>query len=204
MPGNLAAYYFHQGTNYKAYEYFGAHITDGKMTFRVWAPNAEAVFLCGDFCSWEYGMPLQRVTDGGIWEIGTDILPEGTRYKYRIRTRDGRELMKADPYAFYAELPPDTASVINHKAFSYEWKDGGWMKDRPHARKYDRPINVYEVHLGSWKRHEDNSYYSYTELRDELLPYVKQMGYTHIELMPIAEHPFVQEACPCTLSMQIP
>ena len=187
---NLAAYYFHQGTNYKAYEYFGVHIIDGRMAFRVWAPNAEAVSLCGDFDSWGDGIPMSRVTDGGIWEAVTDILPEGTRYKFRIRARDGRELMKADPYAFFAEKPPETASVICHSAFSYEWGDAAWMSSRPSAKEYGRPINVYEVHLGSWKRHEDESYLSYKELADELLPYVKQMGYTHIELMPVAEHPF--------------
>ncbi len=190
MSGELAAYYFHQGTNYKAYEYFGPHIEEGKMSFRVWAPNASAVSLCGDFDGWGAGLALARITEGGIWEIFTDILPRGTRYKYRIRTADGREIMKADPYALYAEKPPATASVIDHSAFSYEWNDDGWISFRPHARKYDRPINVYEVHLGSWKRHEDDSYYSYQELADELIPYVKQMGYTHIELMPIAEHPF--------------
>ena len=190
MSENLPAYYFHQGTNFKAYEYLGVHIIDGRMTFRVWAPNAESVSLCGDFDSWGDGISMSRITDGGIWEAVTDILPEGTRYKFRIRTRDGRELMKADPYAFFAEKPPETASVICHSAFSYEWGDAAWMTSRPLAKEYGRPINVYEVHLGSWKRHEDGSYLSYKELADELLPYVKQMGYTHIELMPVAEHPF--------------
>lgn len=190
MPEELAAYYFHQGTNFKAYEYLGVHASEEGMTFRVWAPNAEAVSLCGDLDLWGEGLAMNRITEAGIWEVRTDILPEGTRYKYRIRTHDGRELMKADPYAFFAERPPATASVIDRSAFSYEWRDRGWMTSRPHARSYDRPINVYEVHLGSWKRHEDGSYYSYTELADELVPYAKRMGYTHIELMPIAEHPF--------------
>ena len=190
MAENLAAYYFHQGTNFKAYEYFGAHRQENGMTFSVWAPNAASVFLCGSFDSWGYGIGMTRITEGGIWEVQTEIFPEGTRYKYRIHTYDGRELYKADPYAFSAELPPETASVISDGAFSYEWKDEGWMTSRPHAREYGRPINVYEVHAGSWKRHEDNSYYSYSELKDELLPYVKQMGYTHIELMPMSEYPY--------------
>ena len=190
MAVNLPAYYFHQGTNYKAYEYFGAHVSGEKMTFRVWAPNAEAVSLCGDFDSWGEGIPMCRITDGGIWETFTDILPEGTLYKFRIRTSDGRELMKADPYAFFAEKPPETASVVCHSAFSYEWGDAAYLSSRPRADEYGRPINVYEVHLGSWKRHEDGSYLSYPELADELLPYAKQMGYTHLELMPIAEHPY--------------
>ena len=96
MTENLAAYYFHQGTNYKAYEYFGPHIENGQMSFRVWAPNATAVSLCGDFDLWGAGLPMTRVTVGGIWEIFTDIFPCGTRYKFRIRTADGREIMKAD------------------------------------------------------------------------------------------------------------
>lgn len=190
MADNLAAYYFHQGTNFKAYEYFGVHREGESMFFRVWAPNASAVFLCGDFNSWGPGREMRRITEGGIWEIETEIMPDGTRYKFGIRTRDGRELLKADPYAFAAELRPNTASVINGSAFSYNWKDKAWMQKRPSACDYSRPINVYEVHLGSWKRHEDNSFYTYTELADELIPYAKQMGYTHIELMPVAEHPF--------------
>ncbi len=194
----LPSYLFHQGTNYYAYEYMGFHYEKDDnnkkiAVFRTWAPNAKEVYLAGDFTDWNIGVPMTRITDGGIYSVSLPAkqVHIGHKYKYRIITHDGRELYKADPYAFYAEKPPLTASVIAD--CSFKWNDGAYMRRRKKnmsLHEYDLPINIYEVHLGSWKRHEDGSLLSYSELSAELIPYLKQMGYTHIELMPIAEHPF--------------
>ncbi|MBO5939463.1 MAG: 1,4-alpha-glucan branching protein GlgB [Clostridia bacterium] len=189
---DLASYLFHQGTNYTAYDYMGLHFIGDNAIFRVWAPNAETVFLVGDFSDWQNGVSMTRVTEGGVWEtkISKDRLSIGSCYKYKI-VAHGKEFFKADPYAFHAELPPATASVIS-SLDGYAWRDDGWMKYRKskQGKMKSEPMNVYEVHLGSWKRHADGSYYSYREIASELAPYVKQMGYTHVELMPVMEHPF--------------
>ena len=189
---NLAEYFFHQGTNFKAYEYLGVHIEEGRYVFRVWAPNADGVFVSGDFNGWDNSMPMTRKSEGGIYEAYdvNDIVKAGDKYKFRIAYQ-GREFLKADPYAFEAELPPDTASVVP-KEDKYIWHDSGWRKYARTCRErvYELPMNVYELHLGSWKRHPDGSYYSYREIASELSTYVKQMGYTHVELMPVSEHPF--------------
>ena len=190
--GNLAAYLFHQGTNYKAFEYFGCHRSEDGYAFRVFAPRARQIFVVGDFNGWSEEFPMSRITSDGVWEtvVPTDRISIGDKYKYKIRS-DLTESFKADPFAFCAECPPDTASVV-YDIEGYEWKDSGWLayrkKKMPNYRK--EPMNVYEVHLGSWKRKEGGSALSYSELADELSSYVKQMGYTHIELMPVAEHPF--------------
>lgn len=188
---NAAEYFFHEGTNYKAYDYMGSHSTDyGGRVFRVWAPNAHDVTLVGDFCGWEDGIAMKRVSDGGIWECETDLAKIGDRYKYKITGRNGVH-MKADPYGFACELPPDTASVIADIG-GYKWRDSGWLEHRRKktGRMYGEPMNIYEVHLGSWKRHKNGDYLTYAELAEDLAPYIKQMGYTHIELMPVSEHPF--------------
>ncbi len=187
--GNAALYLFHQGTNCQAYEYLGCHTEDGRTVFRVWAPNAEAVSVTGDFDGWQGSVPMTRISEGGIWEAYVERLCDGTRYKYAIRTHDGRSLMKADPYAFSAELPPDTASVV-YDISGYKWTDAKWLKQRPTRTEHAYPMNIYELQLSSWMRREDGGLMSYAELARELAPYVKQMGYTHIELLPIAEHPF--------------
>lgn len=190
---NLAPYFFHQGTSTHAYDYLGVHKEDGKYVFRTWAPNADYVAVAGDFNGWDYGaLPMVRITDAGVWEAITDNAQEGQKYKYFIRN-GSKEVLKADPYAFFAETPPDTASII-FDISSYNWQDESYLKYR--KKKYTRetvtssPLNIYEVHPGSWKKHEDGSYLTYTELADDLSVYAKQMGYTHIELMPVAEHPF--------------
>ncbi|MBQ8309453.1 MAG: 1,4-alpha-glucan branching protein GlgB [Clostridia bacterium] len=192
---DIAPYLFHQGTNYRAYDYLGVHREGDRIVFRVWAPNAWAVSVCGDFNGWRPDIhPMVRATDAGIWELSlpSAAVSEGQNYKYHIRNGT-KEVLKADPYGVSMQIPPETASVI-HELADYAWRDGGWMKYR--KGKFDRahicaqPINIYEIHPGSWKKHEDGSYYSYTELADELAVYVKQMGYTHVELMPVSEHPF--------------
>ena len=193
MPSHdVAAYLFHQGTNYRSFEYMGVHCSEEIATFRVWAPNAEAVWVIGDFNAWSDEHPMARVSDGGVWEsvISDGSVRFGQRYKYKIQSR-GRFLYKADPYGRETCLPPETVSVIGD-IDRYSWRDEGWLCYRKKAGRefYERPMNIYELHLGSWRRHADGSYYSYGELATELAPYVKQMGYTHVELMPVMEHPF--------------
>ncbi len=193
--GDQAQFFFHQGSSARAYEYLGARRTDTGFLFRVWAPNAEYVSVCGDFCGWDTAAwPMTRITAQGVWEI---MLPDGTahfgdRYKFFLKNR-GKEVYKADPYGVFSEVPPGTASVLCDLS-GYEWRDDGWMRYRKgrfrRGAAIRQPINIYEVHLGSWRRHEDGSLYSYTELASELVPYVKQMGYTHVELLPVSEHPF--------------
>ena len=188
---NLAPYLFHEGTSGVAYEYLGVHKVSDGYIFRVWAPNASRVWLVGDFNGWDESSPMHKITAKGIWEVS---LPEGRahagdKYKFKI-SAGGRVLYKADPYAREAGKLPETASVIPSDE-SYEWRDGGWMSYRAKFSKdfYSKPMNIYEIHAGSWRRHEDGSYFSYAELARELAPYVKQMGYTHIELLPMNEYP---------------
>lgn len=194
-PRTIPAYLFHEGTNYRAYEFFGAHFTErGQekgVLFRVWAPHADAVSIVGDFNSWEEGSvpmaPMEK--DPSIWEGFIAGLREFDAYKYAIVTKDGETLLKADPYGFHMETRPGTASKI-YALDGYRWGDLAWRK---YVKKQDyikSPMNIYEVHLGSWRQYEDGNFYSYRKLAEELVPYVKSMGYTHIELMPVAEYPF--------------
>jgi len=184
----------HNSYDYRSYNFLGAHFTniDGinGAVFRIWAPNAEAIYLIGDFNNWkgtEYTMV--KGTDSGIWSIFIPNLKEWDMYKYEIHTKDGKVLHKSDPYAFYSELRPGSASkLVSLK--SYKWDDSIWMEHRKGTNVYESPINIYEVHAGSWKQKSDGGYYTYRELADELVGYVKNMGYTHIELMPLSEHPF--------------
>ena len=191
---DLAAYLFHQGTNYQSYDYFGVHPVEGGFVFRVWAPNAYEVFVVGDFNHWCDSDPLTRISDGGVFEgmITSDRFGEGSLYKFKLKTPHG-DRYKADPYAFYAELKPETASIC-YDISKYQWRDAGWLAHRAKTMSpktiYEQPLNIYEVHLGSFKRHADGSYYTYRELANELPPYVKSMGFTHVELMPVMEHPF--------------
>ncbi len=189
---DLAPFLFHQGTNFHADDYLGAHPKGDGVLFRVWAPNAAAVFIVGDFCGWDEGIPMSRITTAGIWEGYAAKAQDGMLYKFRIVTQDGRWLYKADPYARAAERTPNTASLLYTS--HYVWRDKGWLSHRAKTMTEDacrrQPLNIYELHLGSWMRHEDGTYLSYIELSHELVPYVKQMGYTHVELMPVMEHPY--------------
>lgn len=188
----MAAYLFHEGTNYASQDYLGVHRESNGYVFRVWAPNAQKVFLVGDFNDWSEETRLYKVTAGGVWETFLDDsrICAGQKYKYKIYG-NGTVCFKADPYARRTEKMPETASVIPNDE-EYEWKDAGWLSFRKKVAtdSYSLPMNVYELHLGSWQRHEDGSVFTYTELARELAPYVKQMGYTHIQLMPIAEYPY--------------
>ena len=188
-------YLFHQGTNYHAQEMLGAHFIerDGKrgVRFTVWAPNAKSVSVVGGFNDWDANaQPMQRIRDGEIWETFVEGLGEGEIYKYAIEPQwGGPRIMKADPYGFYAEKKPQTASRtydMNH----YEWKDAAWQEKKAHESSYERPMLTYEVHAGSWRRTLDGEYLSYRDMADQLISYVKEMHYTHIEFMPLCEHPY--------------
>ena len=186
-----ALWLFHQGTNGEAYAYLGAHATRGKVIFRTWAPNAASVSVSGDFNGWSDADLLERISENGVWEgsVSADRFPAGSLYKFRIVTADGRVLFKADPYGTFCQAPPETASVYYPLA-GYRWNDSVWLKKRKTAKPFSAPMNIYEMHLGSWKRHPDGTYLTYGEIGDELIPYLCTMGYTHVEFLPVMEHPF--------------
>lgn len=189
-------YLFGAGTHYEIYHKLGAQIKTVNgiegVSFAVWAPNAKSVSLIGSFNSWdERRNPMRVLGESGIWEIFMPGLKEFDIYKYQIKDQDGYVCNKADPYAFYSEVRPDTASIV-YDMTRYQWQDQKWMEQRTRDRVLQGPMNIYEVHLGSWARileDEDRSL-TYAELTDRLIKYVKEMGYTHIELMPVEEHPY--------------
>lgn len=196
----LDRYLFGQATHYDIYRKLGAHFAEVKgvkgVYFDLWAPNAERVFLIGSFNGWnETANEMTRLKPEtmGIYELFIPGLQEGELYKYLIETKDGKRLYKADPYANYAELRPGTASAIADIEH-FKWTDSKWMENRKKEEDvYAQPMAIYEVHPGSWKRHpgrDDEGFYSYRDLVTYLIPYVKEMGYTHIELMGISEYPF--------------
>ena len=188
MSNNMAEYLFHEGTNYHSHKYLGSFLDGDKCTFRVWAPNAVKVFVTGEFCSWHpHTHEMKLINDKGIFEVEISGIKQYDAYKYVIVTKSGTELWKADPYAKHAETRPLTASKV-YSLPSYEWKDSKWMKSR--VVPYHGPMNIYEVHLGSWKHHEDGKELSYRELAHTLVDYVKDMNYTHIELLPVTEYPY--------------
>ena len=186
---------FHSGENYHAYRYMGAHkggiLGKEGVWFRTWAPNAKSVSVVGDFCNWDRNaFPMNRCSDGGVWECFiADVIPEHAIYKYSIETYDGSCVMKSDPYAFHFETRPNNASVF-FDIDGYEWHDEQWPATKHKHESYSNPMNIYEVHAGSWRKYSDGNHFSYSKLADELIPYVKDMGYTHIELMPLTEYPF--------------
>ncbi len=190
----MPVYLFHQGTAAKAYELMGAHpeVQNGKdgYIFRVWAPNARKVAVIGDFNRWDpVGFPMERLTDKGIWQAFIPGVKEYTAYKYRIEDPHGDLHTKADPYGFHMETRPGTASKTCSLA-GYSWRDAQWLKGRDENPPYSAPMNIYEVHLGSWRKYRDGNYFDYNKLAEELIPYVVEMGYTHLELMPVSEYPF--------------
>ncbi len=183
-------YVFHQGRNFKTQDFLGAHkVEENKYVFRVWAPHATAVYVVGDFNGWnEENAPMSKLNDAGVWETYVEGVKNFDAYKFLIYTGDSTKLYKADPYAFHAETRPGTASKIFNS--EYKWRDGNWLKKRKQSSVYKSPVNIYEVHLGSWRIYEDGNTLSYRDLAKELVEYAKNMGYTHIEVMPVAEHPF--------------
>ncbi len=189
----LDEYLFHQGTARHAWRYMGAHEEGDRIVFRVWAPHALGVSVVGSFCDWQIGIPMKKINHNGIWEVCIESarIPDGAQYKFRILAHGGEIRMKADPYGRYMQVPPDTATVF-YREKPFVWHDEGWLtqRERRAASGKNYPMNIYELHLGSWKRHGDGTPLGYRELADELCPYVKQMGFTHVELMPVMEHPF--------------
>ena len=190
-------YLFGQGNHYEIYKKLGAHLTEkdgvAGTYFAVWAPRAKSVKLIGDFNNWDgKDHEMTRLEPLGIYELFVPGVGEGNIYKYLIDGADGNLHYKCDPYGFSAEMRPGTASKVAD--LSYKWKDSKWMEARAEVDTNKMPMSIYEVHLGSWKRHpheeEETGFYTYEELAEELVKYVKEMGYTHVELMGIAEHPF--------------
>ena len=188
MDYSLDKYLFHEGKNFRTYEFLGSFLDGDQCTFRVWAPHAQAVFVSGDFCGWEPTVhELTRINNEGIFEGTVSNVRPYDSYKYVIKASDGRMLWKADPYARHAQTRPESASKV-YEDQNYLWKDETWLKQR--SIPFQQPMNIYEVHLGSWKHGENGEFLSYRQLADTLIPYVKQMHYTHIELLPITEFPY--------------
>ena len=193
MPLHL----FHHGENFETYSLFGAHkcIVDGKRgyVFRVWAPRAVSVSIIGEFNNWDENANLMsKMIDGESFELFIPDLKRYDSYKFCIKTADGKTLYKADPYAFHTETPgvkTSNASKI-YDLDGYKWADKEYLDKRNHTNIYASPMNVFEVNLLSWRLHEDGNYYTYRELAVELVKYVKEMGYTHVEFMPVNEYPF--------------
>lgn len=188
MDYSLDKYLFHEGKNFRTYEFLGSFLDGNQCTFRVWAPHAQAVYVSGDFCGWEPTVhELTRINNEGVFEGTVSNVRPYDSYKYVIKAYDGRMLWKADPYARHAQTRPESASKV-YEDQNYLWKDETWLKQR--LIPFQQPMNIYEVHLGSWKHGENGEFLSYRQLADTLIPYVKQMHYTHIELLPITEFPY--------------
>ena len=188
MDYSLDKYLFHEGKNFRTYEFLGSFLDGNQCTFRVWAPHAQAVYVSGDFCGWEPTVhELTRINNEGIFEGTVSNVRPYDSYKYVIKASDGRMLWKADPYARHAQTRPESASKV-YEDQNYLWKDETWLKQR--TIPFQQPMNIYEVHLGSWKHGKNGEFLSYRQLADTLIPYVKQMHYTHIELLPITEFPY--------------
>ena len=186
---SIPLYLFHEGTNAKAYEYLGAHPVDGGVCFRVWAPNVQWAGVAGDFNGWQPDKAPMTKISSGVWECFVDGVNRYDAYKYYFRTADGRKFYKSDPFAFHCETRPGTASKY-YGELDFDWSDKGWLRKRKKADIYSSPMNIYEVHAGSWQLYDDGNPLSYRDLADRLIPYVKDMGYTHIELLPVMEYPF--------------
>lgn len=194
MLDNFLIQLFHEGNCLEIYKVFGAHIENDGVRFTVYAPNAKNVQVIGDFNQWNgENHRMEKYTDGGIWTLFIPGIKNFDAYKYRIETSWGTWIEKADPYAFFSESRPKTASKVFNME-GYQWNDKEWMDNR--TKNFDRVLNIYEAHIGSWKiktdftDHSDAVFYSYEEMIDQIIPYVKENGYSHIELMPLTEYPF--------------
>jgi 1,4-alpha-glucan branching enzyme len=189
QPGPLDLHLFNEGRHRRLYDTLGAHLHPGGASFAVWAPNARSVSVVHDGNGWQGGAdPLSPVGSSGIWHGWVPGAGAGLHYKYRVERPDGLFADKADPLAFGAERPPATASVVTD--LSYEWHDGAYLDERAGGRLDDAPLSIYEVHLGSWMRAPDGSLLDYRELAERLAAYVTELGFTHVELMPVMEHPY--------------
>jgi 1,4-alpha-glucan branching enzyme len=193
--GELDLHLAMEGRHEQLYEKLGAHVReiDGVLgtAFAVWAPNARSAAVVGDFNSWDGRLhPMRSLGESGIWELFVPGVESGAKYKFELRTQDGRLRLKADPVAFHSEVPPETASIVYDS--HHVWGDGDWLQSRAASAPLAEPVSIYEVHLGSWRRNsaEDNRSLTYLELADELADYVSDLGFTHVELLPVMQHPF--------------
>ena len=187
-------YLFNRGEHYQIYKFMGAQLkienNQKGVRFSVWAPSARQVSVVGEFNNWnKFTNQMEEVGDSGIWTTFVPDIGEGTLYKYSIKGLYGDTFLKSDPVAFYSEKSPNTASIVT-SLDKYDWNDKLWMNKRKERKPHTDPINIYEVHAGSWKTDKEGNEYNYRRLADELIPYVEEMGYTHIELMPLTEFPF--------------
>lgn len=184
-------YLFARGEHEDAYRFLGAHFHHDCVRFAVWAPSASYVSVCGDFNHWDpHAHPLAPQGESGVWATQISDVQAGMHYKYYLVGAQGQLLpLKADPYARESQLRPDTASMVPHVS-RYQWHDERWLLKRRGQHPHKEPISIYEIHAGSWRRTGDNAHYDYRQLADQLLPYIRQLGFTHIQLMPLAEHPF--------------
>ena len=195
-PADVPVYLFKQGNNFESQRFFGAHFenvgeTEGVM-FRVWAPRAKAVSVVGDFNSWiPSATPMKNIDpQGGIWERFVPGIRQFDIYKYCVTTPADELVFKADPYAFHAETRPANCSKVYALEDCYNWTDDAWQKRAAARDPLDRPMNIYEMHAGSWRTYPDGNPFDYRALARELVPYLTDMGYTHVELMPLMEYPF--------------
>lgn len=184
---------FQEGDHFQSYRFLGSRlgIKEGieGAYFSVWAPNAKEISVVGDFNDWQGEDHVMKIDEhSGIWSLFIPEIKEGNTYKYEITTMNGTTLMKSDPYALFSELRPCTASKVV-SLDGYSWSDQEWIEQRRSKKIYDKPVNIYEVHFGSWRRKEEDRFNTYTEIADELIDYICEMGYTHIEILPLAEHP---------------
>ena len=191
-PNDFPLYLFYQGKNYEAYKFFGVHsVKKGRskvFIFRVWAPDAISVSVVGDFNNWNRKKNPMTMRADGIWETEIPKLKQYDAYKFCIEARDGRILMKADPYAAHFETRPGTASKIYES--SYKWNDVKWFENKNKVSIYKSPVNIYEVHLGSWKNYGEELFLDYVTFAKQIIPYLKKMSYTHVEFMPLTEYPY--------------
>ncbi|SDT16448.1 1,4-alpha-glucan branching enzyme [Nocardioides scoriae] len=188
--GEIDVHLINEGRHERLWEALGAHVVDGGTTFRVWAPRAHEVQVRGGFNDWDGSRsPMAAVGTSGIWECFVPGVGSGAAYKFHVRGADGQWRDKADPMAFHTEVPPLTASVVFDS--THTWTDDEWMTARAESTRHDQqPMSVYEVHLGSWRQHPGGGQYTYDELAEHLVPYVQEMGFTHVEFLPVMEHPF--------------
>ena len=184
---------FHTGDSVRAYDFLGAHLVNRNdkngVVFRVWAPTARSVSVAGDFNNWNNEANYMYNIGYGVWEVFVEGVKEFCTYKYCIESEYGDRLMKADPYAFHAQTRPGQASVV-YDIESYSWNDSEWFNKRKENNISSSPMNIYEIHAGSWRKYPDGNFFNYQKLADELMPYLKEMHYTHVQLMPIMEHPY--------------
>lgn len=184
---------FSDGDAVRAYDFLGAHFInlDGRngVIFRVWAPNAITVSLVGDFNNWNQKANYMYKIGGGVWELFIENLNEFAVYKFCIETVDHTNILKSDPFAFHCQTRPENASMV-FNTNQYVWHDGYWMENRQNTSSPDKPMNIYEIHAGSWKKYPDGNYFNYQKMADELIPYLKEMNYTHVQLMPLMEYPY--------------